>query len=151
MRVDMRPQRLLMFALVSLAAVALLAAWLVEKRGVAEKADEAVLLKEGVVVTASVIEVTNYGQYGVPLEVEVRLPDGRTAEVDVSESDRAVRPGSQLEILVQPSHISNNRPTDVTPSQLERRISVALLRGLALACLVICVLVYRRSRTRDQP
>lgn len=64
------------FVLVSLAVLALLVGLAVEKRGVQEKADEAVSQEEGVAVTASVIEVTNHGQHGVPLEVDVSDSDG---------------------------------------------------------------------------
>lgn len=146
--IDVLSPRQLIFGLSLVALFALVIAGFVTRDVLSGKRDEAALQKDAAVVTAAVSEVTSRSRTGDPLEIEVRLPDGRMTHVDVSArpSNSSLQIGSRIEILVQRSDISNNRPTDIPPAEFQVIPNVAPLVGIAMACLVVCGVV-RFSRS----
>ncbi|WP_406054521.1 hypothetical protein [Kribbella sp. NBC_00889] len=148
MRTNVRSLGQLAFALGLLALLALIAASLVMRSALAARDAEAALQRNGVVMTMTVTHVTDTSRTGVPLEAQVRLPDGRTTVVDVSQSAARLdlRSGSKIDVLVQADDISNNRPEDAATSRGQLRAAAGPLIALGIGAAIMCAIVYRLAR-----
>jgi hypothetical protein len=117
-----------------------------------QRPQEARLQEDGQIVTAAVVEVTNRGQYGVPREVRIRLPDGGLTEVDLTDrsSNAGVRTGSTLRILIDPQDPTTTRPVDAAPLGERWWPSAAPLLAVAAGALVLSLVMYRANES-DRP
>jgi len=150
-RIDLWSPRRVMLVLLLIAVLALAGAGLMARNVTSQRPQEARLQEDGRVVTAAVVEVTNSGQYGVPREVQVRLPDGRLTEVDLTDrsSNAGVRTGSTLRILIDPQDPTTNRPVDAAPLGERWWPNAAPLLAIAAGALVLSLVMYRATRKRQ--
>jgi hypothetical protein len=134
------------FLVVALAALG--GAGLVTRDVTAKRPLETQLQADGQVVAATVVEVSNRGQYGIAREVRVRLADGRLTEVDLTNrrSNDGVREGSVLRVLVDPRDPLINRPVDAAPLGERWWPSTAPLIAVAAGAVILCLAAYRASR-----
>jgi hypothetical protein len=141
------PRRIILGFLV-VAAAALVGAGLVAREVTEKKPQEARLQQVGQVVTATVVEVTNRGQYGVPREARVRLPDGRQTDVALTDrpSNGGVREGSTLQVLIDPDDPATNRPVDAAPLGERWWPNAAPLAAIGGFALLLSLATYRASR-----
>jgi ribosomal protein S28E/S33 len=114
----------------------------------ADRPLETRLREDGQVVAATVVEITNSGQYGIAREVRVRLPDGRLTDVDLTDrqSNGAVREGATLHLLVDPADPAINRPSDAAPLGERWWPSASPLIFTAAAALLLTLIVSRKAR-----
>jgi Protein of unknown function (DUF3592) len=81
---------------------------------VAEYDDRAIIHDRGQRVKATVVEVLERGRRDETQHVRTRLPDGRTADVDLADSaQRWSEPGRSIRITVDPTDLSRNLPDDI--------------------------------------
>jgi hypothetical protein len=147
----MRSPRWAILGFLVVAVLAAVGAGLQARHVIAKKPLEERLQESGQVVAATVLEVTNSAQYGAILEVRVRLPDGRVADVDVRgrASNGGLREGAPLRVLVDPQDPTVIRPVDGAPLG-DRWLppTVPYLAISAGALLIGCIGIGRASSRR---